>query len=179
MQKIISRDQEPIPHSLERAREFEGKIRHFNCHGGGKFRRIFLYCRYHPSDGLLWNHWTSRIRPRPSVPATALSPITSAPGFLLPSGGRRLLSNKGGSWTAPGNYALIGNRGNYRGRGPATAARDERIKGQGIRKGFPSKSASPLWTSGSWSSSLTLNRPTPWHRCCATVWNTSCWSGTR
>lgn len=126
MQKIISRDQEPITPFIERARDLYEKSGISTVMVAGSSGAYFYIADtilqmdcYEPLD--------ITDKTKAFCSGYGVEPITSAPGFLLPSGGRRLLSNKGGSQTAPGNYASS-NRGNYRGRGPRDGGRDERIK---------------------------------------------------
>ena len=126
MQKIISRDQEPITPFIERARDLYEKSGISTVMVAGSSGAYFYIADtilqmdcYEPLD--------ITDKTKAFCSGYGVEPITSAPGFLLPSGGRKLLSNKGGSQTAPGNYASS-NRGNYRGRGPRDDGRDERIK---------------------------------------------------
>ena len=126
MQKIISRSQEPITPFIERARDLYEKSGISTVMVAGSSGAYFYIADtilqmdcYEPLD--------ITDKTKAFCSGYGVEPITSAPGFLLPSAGRRLLSNKGGSQTAPGNYAAQ-NRGNYRGRGPRDGGRDERIK---------------------------------------------------
>ena len=126
MQKIISRDQEPITPFIERARDLYEKSGISTVMVAGSSGAYFYIADtilqmdcYEPLD--------ITDKTKAFCSGYGVEPITSAPGFLLPSGGRRLLSNKGGSQTASGNSAAE-SRGNYRGRGPRGGGRDERIK---------------------------------------------------
>lgn len=126
MQKIISRAQEPITPFIERARDLYEKSGISTVMVAGSSGAYFYI-----ADTILqmdcYEPFDITDKTKTFCSSYGVEPITSAPGFLLPSGGRRLLSNKGGSQTAPGNTPAA-NRGNYRGRGPRDGGRDERIK---------------------------------------------------
>lgn len=126
MQKIISRSQEPITPFIERARDLYEKSGISTVMVAGSSGAYFYIADtilqmdcYEPLD--------ITDKTKAFCSGYGVEPITSAPGFLLPSGGRRLSGSKGGSQAAPVNYAAQ-NRGNYRGRGPRDGGRDERIK---------------------------------------------------
>ena len=126
MQKIISRAQEPITPFIERARDLYEKSGISTVMVAGSSGAYFYIADtilqmdcYEPLD--------ITDKTKTFCSAYGVEPITSAPGFLLPSGERRLISNKVGSQAVSGNFAAA-NRGNYRGRGTLGGGRDERIK---------------------------------------------------
>ena len=126
MQKIISRAQEPITPFIERARDLYEKSGISTVMVAGSSGAYFYIADtilqmdcYEPLD--------ITDKTKTFCSAYGVEPITSAPGFLLPSGERRLISNKVGSQAVSGKFAAA-NRGNYRGRGTLGGGRDERIK---------------------------------------------------
>ena len=126
MQKIISRDQEPITPFIERARDLYEKSGISTVMVAGSSGAYFYI-----ADTILqmdcYEPFDITDKTKAFCSGYGVEPITSAPGFLLPTEGRRLLSSKGGSQTASRNSA-VPNRGGYRGRGSHDGGRDERIK---------------------------------------------------
>lgn len=116
MQKIISRAKEPITPFIERARDLYETAGISTIMVAGSSGAYFYIADiilqmdcYEPLD--------ITDKTKQFCASYGAEPVTSAPGFALPSGGRKLLTGTGG-------YGRQGGRGSYGGQ----RERDERIK---------------------------------------------------
>lgn len=137
MQKIISRSEEPITPFIERARDLYDKAGVSTVMVAGSSGAYFYI-----ADTILqmdcYEPYDITIKTKSFCSTYGAEPITSAPGFILPSEGRRLMtrsSSQAGARTSDrgrGGYRGRGvseeARGGYRGRGASEGGRDERIK---------------------------------------------------
>lgn len=137
MQKIISRSEEPITPFIERARDLYDKAGVSTVMVAGSSGAYFYI-----ADTILqmdcYEPYDITLKTKSFCSTYGAEPITSAPGFILPSEGRRLMtrsSSQAGARTSDrgrGGYRGRGaseeDRGGYRGRGASEGGRDERIK---------------------------------------------------